>query len=289
VKRFFLWALVAAYTAALPYANIVYEAISIRLSPVVIGKIPITVISLFGVVYVVSCLVMKRGVRCLALLIPCAVIVYIVVTLEPETNKHIHIPQYVLMAWLLFGAISMDYKGKGIFIIIFMSSSMLGVVDELEQGIHPQRYYGISDMLVNAVSSIIGIFTLMALRKAPGGNWDWVGQLMDFKRFLRLIFFGAVGAILMCTYLFLCKLNMTFWTIYPPWLFSWNCIFLVLGITAIILHLKGLRERPPIYERNSFQYEGQNTARLWVFLLMAILLIMHALVVLTAISGWKFE
>ena len=290
VKRVFLWALVGAYTIALPYANLVYNTISIHFSSVLVGKVPITIISLFGIAYVVSCLFTNKGIRHLALFIPCAVIVYVVITLEPETNKHIHIPQYVLMSWLLFEAFSIDYKGRGIFIIIFICSSMLGVVDEIQQGIYPERYYGVSDMLVNSVSSIIGIITLMGLRKRPVGNWDWVNHLMTFKRSVRLVLFGAVGATFTCIYLYLCKLSMAFWKVYPAWLFGWNCIFLVLGIVALVFHFRCLGEyNRRIDEKHSCQYNSDDTPRLWVLPTLVILVIVHGLVVLTGVSGWRFD
>jgi VanZ family protein len=74
------------------------------------------------------------------LLCPC--ISFFIICLEPNPNKHIHIPEYVLMTWLLFEAVRIDYRCAGIFLLIFLCSSSLGVLDEILQGILPSRPYG---------------------------------------------------------------------------------------------------------------------------------------------------
>ena len=69
-----------------------------------------------------------------------------VIFLEANPNKHIHIPEYILMTWLVFEALRRDYKGGGIFLLVFILSSLPGILDEVLQGLHPGRSYGWQDM-----------------------------------------------------------------------------------------------------------------------------------------------
>ncbi|MBS1257597.1 MAG: hypothetical protein MAG551_00641 [Candidatus Scalindua arabica] len=45
------------------------------------------------------------------------------------------------MSWILFEAISIDYKGRGVFLLVFICGASLCVVDELMQGILPGHFY----------------------------------------------------------------------------------------------------------------------------------------------------
>ena len=143
-----LWVLVACYTFILPDAIIVYRDIVGFFGQDAAGKVPVLIVVIVGIAYVITVLLSQKSLKNLLYLIPCGVITFLIMILVSNPNKHIHIPEYILMTWLLFAVLSKDYKGKGIFILIFIYASMLGVVDELEQGINPARFYGLSDMLV---------------------------------------------------------------------------------------------------------------------------------------------
>ena len=137
--RVLLWALVAVYTFVLPYLIVVYTAIVKHFSAAIAGKIPITITIVMGVVFFVIVLVLKKDIKILILLIPCTIITWVLISLQPNPNKYIHIPEYVVMSWILFEALSLDYKGKGIFYLVFICAASLGVVDEMMQGILPVR------------------------------------------------------------------------------------------------------------------------------------------------------
>ena len=192
LRRTIFWGLAAAYTAALPDAIVVYRTIATHFSTPVARKIPVAMIILLGISYILFGMITRKSSRYFSLIIPCTFIVYTIMAVEPNQNKHIHIPEYILMTWLLYEALSIDYKGKGIYILIFLCSSMLGVVDELEQGTYPDRFYGWVDMGINSASSIIGILTLMGLRTAPKGDWAWIDQIKKLKGSLGVMLFGAV-------------------------------------------------------------------------------------------------
>jgi hypothetical protein len=284
------WILVALYTFILPDFYIIYSNIVKFIGQNAAGKVPILIVAFLGIAYVVAVLVSQKSLKNLLFLVPCGVIAFLIMTLVSNPNKHIHIPEYVLMTWLLYAALSKDYKGKGLFILILIIASLLGVVDELEQGIHPARFYGLSDMLVNCSSALVGIFTIMGLKKMTAANWSWTTRLKDFSGLLGLNLFGLVGAIIMCITLFQVQAKLDFWSVYPTWLWIWNILFLILTPVVIILHIKNQRENHQIKRDKKVTTlpEPGKTAQLWVFPLLVILFYMHALVLYVSISGVKF-
>ena len=291
LRRVILWALVAAYTVVLPDAIFVYYTIAGYFSFDAAGKVPIVIIIFLGLAYAVIGLLTKRDIRFLGFIAASAIIVYIIISLEPNPNKYIHIPEYVLMSWLLFDALSIDYKGKGILILVFICSSMLGIVDELEQGIHPNRFYGWRDMWINSASTLIGVITLKGLKEGPSGDWTWIGCLKKLKVPLGVLLFGLIGAVVMCVYLFDVKAIGTFWGVYPFWLLGWSGMFLALCPATILFHWRRFYEQSHDLKdgKDSSQHSKEVTAYLWVFSPLVILFIMHALVVLIALFGWDFK
>ncbi len=197
-RKVIWWGLIVIYTFILPSAILIYRKLESSIGQEATGKIPFYGVILIGTAYTLYGFLKNSSFTHLLYLIPCAIIAYIIIKYEPNPNKHIHIPEYVLMAWLLYAALSKDYYGKGIFILIFICGSMLGVVDELEQGLHPKRFYGWSDMAVNSSSTLIGIFTILGLTRRAATNWEWKKYLRGLRSLLGLILFGMVGAVFMC-------------------------------------------------------------------------------------------
>ncbi len=169
-----LWGLIAVYTFLIPDAIILYRFIATKFGIVFVGKIPLFLVLILGIAYVIYMRISNASLKNLAYMLPCAIIVIIIFMVESNPNKRIHIPEYVVLAWLVYAALSREYQGKGIFILIFVCTSMLGVVDELEQGIHPGRFYGLSDMMVNSASALIGVFTILGLTVRKTTGWEWI-------------------------------------------------------------------------------------------------------------------
>jgi hypothetical protein len=287
----FLWVLVAVYTFMLPDAIIIYRNIVGFFGQDAAGKVPLMTVIAAAIAYGIAILILHRNWKNLLYLIPCALIAYLIMTQVSNPNKHIHIPEYVLMTWLLYAALSKDYKGKGIFILIFIYASLLGVVDEIEQGINPARFYGLSDMMVNCASALIGVFTLIGLKKVTLGNWAWTKWLKKFKGLLWLGLFGLTGAVITCATLFQVQAKGDFWSVYPIWLFTWNILFLILASLMLFLHLGPIRKIIPLNEgerAESLPMEGK-TARLWVYPLLAILFYFNALIIYIPIAGVVFN
>jgi len=286
-----LWAAVAVYTLLLPFFIFVYRAILNSYGKEVVGKIPLVFVVILGVMYVAAVLQRRKNLKYLLLLIPCGIIAFVIMKYEANPNKHIHIPEYVLMAWLLFAVLSRKYEGRGIFILIFFYASLLGVVDELEQGVLPSRFYGWSDMLVNSASGVIGIFTILGLVKVEAGNWEWVRSLKEFKGFAALNLFGLTGAAIMSAYLFQVQAEEQFRGIYPTWLWAWSLVFITTALLMAIGRLfRNQRDRTAgkVKSENDVSSEAK-TARLWVYPLLAILFYMHSILIVLSATGIEFR
>jgi len=288
--RVLLWALVAVYTFVLPYLIVVYTAIVKHFSAAIAGKIPITITIVMGVVFFVIVLVLKKDIKILILLIPCTIITWVLISLQPNPNKYIHIPEYVVMSWILFEALSLDYKGKGIFYLVFICAASLGVVDEMMQGILPGRFYGWRDMIMNSAAAVIGIFTLVGLRTTPKGGWTWIGCLKQYKKALGITLFGAAGAALMCVSLFDVKAHGgTIEGSYPGWLLGWSVLFLITGLVVILFPVHFYMPDRTANDTGSNPSDQVVTARLWILCPLVILIIMHGLAVLTVAKGLAFS
>jgi len=290
-RRFAFWALAAIYTAALPEAIIVYRSIVSHFSAEVAGKIPLVMIIIFGSIYVLAGFLMQRNGRHIKFLIPGAIIVFAVLSLESNPNKHIHIPEYILLAGILYEAIAIDYEGRGIFILIFVCTSMLGIVDELAQGLHPQRHYGLGDLVINSASALSGVLLLMGLRDPPRGGWRWVSYLKGMPLWWVLVFFGLSGAGLMCVYLAKVQMSNGFWGIYPIWLLGWNGIFLALSLGAgCAFFFSGCKRYRQSWAKDSSTHiDFMKTVYLWIFPPLTILFIVHLLPMVLGVSGWDFN
>jgi len=289
--RILLWLIIALYTYFLPDARLVYNAIVETFGQQTAYRVPQMVVLAVGIGYVLAILIRRRSLANLLYLVPAGLIALAIMQWVENPNKHIHIPEYVLMAWLLYAVLSRDHYGRGLFVLIFLLASLLGVVDELEQGIHPARFYGWSDMLVNSASALIGVFTILGLSGKRPAGLAWVKELKNSRGLIWLALLGILGAALMCVVLFRVQAAGQFQGIYPDWLLAWNGLFLLLSPIAIAIYFRRWKKS---FHRNTAGINrpdispATKTARLWIMPLLVILWYMHALIVWVAITGAEF-
>jgi len=290
VQRVLLWVAVGLYTAALPHVILVFRAIDRHFSPAVAGKVPLFIILLLAVIYTVMCVRKRRTVRCLSVLTGGAVVVSLIVTFEANPNKHIHIPEYVLMTWLLYQALSMDYRGSGLLLLVFICAAMLGVVDEILQGIHPGRTYGWRDMIINMASAFIGILTLMGIKDMPKTDWRWTGNLKQAKAALGVLLFGAATAVFMCSNLFRMQTSGHPREVYPLWLVVSNGLVFISGPAVFILYRRIMAfSDPSALGKENGARSTRKTAFLWIACPMAILIVVNSLGIWVAACGLDFR
>ena len=288
-SRVLLWGAIFIYTLLLPNAIVVYRMLVDYIGKDSTGNIPLISVILIGGAYALYGYRKNRNFKFLLYLIPAGIIALLIMRLEENPNKHIHIPEYVLMAWLLYAVLSKDYRGSGIFVLVFLCGSLLGVVDELEQGIYPRRFYGWSDMLVNSASILIGIFTLKGVTPSIERDWRWRSFLRSYQPELGVLIFGFLVAVFMGAQLFYVQMYDVFWGAYPRWLLGCNILFLVALFVVIGWRWRQVWGKPPAAPEIATQRGVAITIRLWLYPLLTIIGFMHLLVLFVAFSGVSFR
>ena len=278
------------YTLSLPHVITVYNAIVDKTSREMAGRIPVGILVVLCAVYILIVLQIRKEPKRLLLLIPCLAIVLAVISLESNPNKHIHIPQYILMSWILFAALSIDYHGGGILLLTLVCASLLGIVDEILQGIHPARSYGWIDMLINAAASIVGVISIKAIMGNRGIGWEWRQYFWKNGLALALMIAGLTGALVMLALLFNTGEPDELKKHYPTWMLAWNLLFLFLMLQlGITRWIKAKRKRQFLTEEHLRRKPAAITADLWIFVPLIILFCMHGLVVSAVLMDIPFS
>gem|GEM_PF-1402648 len=74
--------------------------------------------------------------------------------------KRLHFFQYVPLTLLLFDALRFRRRSPDLYVYTFAAVCLIGLGDELLQGLLPNRYFGVTDLVVNATA---GLLTLAVL------------------------------------------------------------------------------------------------------------------------------
>jgi len=173
---------------------------------------------------------------------------------------------------------------------IFTCAAMLGIVDEILQGIHPQRTYGWKDMIIDTASGFIGVLMLAGLKTTSRGDWTWIRQLKHFKGLLAVMLFGAATAVPMCIYLFDVQDQGTFGSVYPGWLLGANGLFLAASAVGCVFHWLGWQRSDIFIAKTEPEaLKSHTTALLWAMCPLAILICIQGLVMWVAVAGINFK
>jgi hypothetical protein len=227
-KRIVRWGTVALYAVSLPYAINVYEVLVSMVSADVAAAIPLGMLVTAGIAYVFHGIMMRRPVRSIVIIVPCAVVAGVMIALEPNQAKHIHIPEYILMSWLVYEAMRIDYSDTGIYLVVVLISLILGMADEIHQGIHPTRYYGWPDMVINSVSSIIGVVTIIGTRgKFDTAGWMPPRWLSPAGGIGALIWAGMASIAANSCFLLSVAGSSDQWLNFPDRMAAWDMFFVV--------------------------------------------------------------
>ncbi len=83
--------------------------------------------------------------------------------------KRIHVPQYILLALVVRAGLSRELSGWKLTLMGALLATLYGSHDELLQGLHPKRTYGMPDMQVNALGALAGSLMAHGLRLLDRG------------------------------------------------------------------------------------------------------------------------
>ena len=118
--------------------------------------------------------------------------------------KRIHVIEYMLLSLLIRYIMSVRLQGNPLLIFSILFASLLGVHDELLQGLHPLRTYGIRDIVVNALGSAGGglIWYGFRLFEQTGQTESRTGQTPGFTYFYLAWLFCSVVTFFLPLYSF---------------------------------------------------------------------------------------
>jgi len=80
-------------------------------------------------------------------------------------EEKIHFIQYGILSFLVYQAIALDVRGFQSYLWAFILVTFLGWMDECIQAITPGRYFGWSDVGLNSVSGVLGLFVTFIWRR----------------------------------------------------------------------------------------------------------------------------
>ena len=95
----------------LPFVIIAFQAIEQHFPPQTAGRIPLLSVGVLAAGYSLIRIKQKAAVQCIPILAAGALIFLGIVKFEDNANKYIHIPEYIVMTWLIYLALIVDYNG----------------------------------------------------------------------------------------------------------------------------------------------------------------------------------
>jgi len=153
----------------LPYAVHVFNFLRNVLTLNVVKTLPLIFLLLASLIYVRTCRLQKTGFRVWSFVAPTFILLCAVVALESNPIKYAHIPQFVALVFLLFIALNRSGLGFSMVAPAVFYAAAIGLLDEVHHGLHPERYFGWRDMIINACGAIIGGLVIHTFYIRPNG------------------------------------------------------------------------------------------------------------------------
>ncbi len=90
--------------------------------------------------------------------------------------KRIHVAEYMLLSLVVRRGASRHADGWALTVTTAVLTLLFGIHDELAQGIHPSRTFGLTDIVVDAMGGLAGALaghTLGLFHRRPGADRGW--------------------------------------------------------------------------------------------------------------------
>src|SRR3989344_7541905 len=107
---------------------------------------------------------MTNGFGYVLLLLAISGYAYGLVTI-PYPEEKIHFIEYGILAYLIFRALQLDQGARAAYAGAFALTAALGWGDEGIQHLLPNRYYQTSDVVLNAVSGLLGLILVYVFQR----------------------------------------------------------------------------------------------------------------------------
>lgn len=239
--RLFLWVIVIAYMASLPHLIIVFKFILGLIPLPVIKALPGISLVMGGLAYLGLCRKRGEGYGLKTFIIPSIILIAGVFWLEPNPIKHVHIPLYAVLVFLIYAALRRSEDRVPILLASFVYASILGVFDEVHHGLHPERFFGWKDMVINAAGAGIGALFIGRLDNIePQKRLNFETANKVFWASLIVVILNALVTTISVIYLFDVAQN-GFSPAYPKRLFIANVVVIILSLAIVGLNLPKIK------------------------------------------------
>ncbi len=159
------WTAVAVYAGALPFTVVVWERLVAWLGSDGAAGVPWAITVVIALCATVYALYRPEPARWWVIT-TAAVLAALLAQIPEYPAKRIHLPSYMLMAvlvyWALFGLGERASMVRGMWVMVICT--LIGVADEVVQGLLPSRFFALSDALFNAGAALVGVLLLLGLR-----------------------------------------------------------------------------------------------------------------------------
>ena len=88
-------------------------------------------------------------------------------------EERLHFVEYGILVFLVYRALILDLKGWPVYLLAFLTTSLIGLGDEGIQYLLPNRHYQFKDVCLNSVSAALGlafVYVLCRDHKANAGE-----------------------------------------------------------------------------------------------------------------------
>ena len=276
IRNTILWILIVAYVVALPYGIIPFNYLRESLSLAVVKVIPIIIMLSLALFYLTSRRLNQLPYQIGSVIVPGILLIALVFLIESNPIKYLHIPEYMLLTWLLY-LVTVDDDHQLIRVITAACcASLIGLIDEVHHGLHAERYFGAKDMFINAAGSTIGALSINAKNSKGSFDRDVISKLISNQPqpFSLLLVSLLVSLISVFKLLEITKTSF-YLDSYPLVLFLCNLI--VIGLSVYFL----CRPRREPTADDEFKHI--------LIIPTIILMVLHGLIAFAYVSGMQFK
>jgi len=111
--------------------------------------------------------------------------------------KRIHVAEYIVLAFVVRYTLSKRLEGASLTLFTVLVTILLGVHDEMLQGLHSLRYYGWRDVIVNGMAGLSGSLLghgLLSFEK-PGGQKTTRNKSKEITPGIIVVYTLLMGAV----------------------------------------------------------------------------------------------
>lgn len=224
---------------ALPYAILVFDFLLQVTSLAALKQMPVIALLFLMALYLLMCLKRKQGFYFLRFILPCVLLLMIVALLESNRIKYSHIPEYMLLFGLVFTVNVNQQRQSTIYFGCFLITVLLGVFDEVHHGIHPDRYYGWKDMVINAVGAFMGLLLALQLRPVKDNFLMNVSRIIySYKYSAGILCLNLMIVFFSCLKLFSVQATGMFFVAYPQEILVLNFLSIIVSSSYCVFQFQ---------------------------------------------------